>query len=122
MKPAKPFMLAFLLAIFFSCSTTTSELKIMHQVTGPIETNCYLIFDSKTMEAAPVDVGCPIDTLIDYIDYLCTHNHPDYIIGVSDVRDRFPEAKTVMHKLDYDDLLVQKEYVLENADDEFIEW
>jgi glyoxylase-like metal-dependent hydrolase (beta-lactamase superfamily II) len=41
---------------------------------------------------------------------------------VPDIRDRFPEAKTVMHKLDYDDLLVQKEYVLENADDEFIEW
>ena len=75
-------------------------------------------------------MGGPIDTLIDYIDqnepdlkyFLCTHNHPDHIIGIPDIRDRFPGAKTVIHKLDYHDLLVQKEYVLENADAEFIEW
>jgi hypothetical protein len=61
-------LIAFLLAIFFSCSTTESELKIIHQVTGPIETNCYLIFDCETREAALVDVGGPIDTLIEYIE------------------------------------------------------
>ncbi len=68
MKPAKPFLIAFLLAIFFSCSTTEPELKIMHQVTGPIETNCYLIYDSQTRDAALVDVGDVIDTLLVYIE------------------------------------------------------
>ena len=130
MKPAKPFMLAFLLAIIFSCSTTTSELKIMHQVTGPIETNCYLIYDSQTREAALVDVGDVIDTLLVYIEdhdldikyILCTHGHYDHVIGVPDILRRFPEVKTVIHKLDYDDMLVQGEWVLQNMDAEFIEW
>ena len=130
MKKPNPALIAFLLAIFFSCSTTEPELKILHQVTGPIETNCYLIYDNQTMEAALVDVGDKIDTLVQYIEQyeldikyiLCTHGHYDHVIGVPDILDRFPEAKTVIHKLDYDDMLVQGEWVLENMDPEFIEW
>ncbi len=130
MKSAEPFLSAILLAIVFSCSTAAPELVIMHQVTGPIETNCYLIYDNQTMEAALIDVGDIIDTLVQYIDQvgldvkyiLCTHGHYDHIIGVPDILDRFPEVKTVIHKLDYDDMLVQAEWVMENMDAEFIEW
>ena len=82
------------------------------------------------MEAALVDVGDAIDTLLQYIEendldvkyILCTHGHYDHVIGVPDILDKFPEAKTVIHKLDYDDMLVQGEWVLENMDPEFIEW
>lgn len=123
-------LIASLFAIIFSCSTTEPEIKIIHQVTGPIETNCYLIFDSQTREAALIDVGDKIDTLVQYVEQydldieyiLCTHGHYDHVIGVPDILDRFPEAKTVIHKLDYDDMLVQGEWVLENMDPEFIEW
>jgi len=130
MKHLKPGLIALLFAIILSCTTVEPELKIIHQVTGPIETNCYLIYDNQTMEVALVDVGDAIDTLLQYIEendldvkyILCTHGHYDHVIGVPDILDRFPEAKTVIHKLDYDDMLVQGEWVLENMDPEFIEW
>ena len=63
MKCPKPALIAFLFAFILSCSTLEPELKIIHQVTGPIETNCYLIYDNQTMEAALVDVGDVVDTL-----------------------------------------------------------
>ncbi len=105
MKNLKPAAVVFFLAIFFSCSTKAPELKLMHEVTGPIETNCYLIYDNQTMEAALVDVGGPIDSLVKYIEqndldlkyFLCTHGHPDHLIEVPDLRNRFPETKLVLH-------------------------
>jgi hydroxyacylglutathione hydrolase len=129
MKPIKPTFFALLFAILFSCSTVEPGLRILHQVTGPIETNCYLIYDTKTREAALVDVGDAIDTLIQYIEQndldikyiLCTHGHIDHVFNVPAVHLKYPGAKTVIHRLDYDDLLVQKEWLLENAPD-FIEW
>jgi glyoxylase-like metal-dependent hydrolase (beta-lactamase superfamily II) len=104
MKRNALLLFASLFAIIFSCSTVEPELKILHQVTGPIETNCYLIYDNQTMEAALVDVGDAIDTLLQYIEendldvkyILCTHGHYDHVIGVPDILDRFPEAKTVI--------------------------
>ena len=130
MKYAKPALKAFLLAIILSCSTTAPELKIMHQVTGPIETNCYLIFDTKTREAALVDVGDVIDTLVNYIEQLqlnlkyilCTHGHIDHVYNLPSILDQFPEAKTVIHKLDYDDLWTQGEWVQANMDAETLAW
>ena len=68
MKHLKPGLIALLFAIILSCTTVEPELKIIHQVTGPIETNCYLIYDNQTMEAALVDVGDAIDTLLQYIE------------------------------------------------------
>ena len=130
MKCPKPALIAFLFAFILSCSTVEPELKIIHQVTGPIETNCYLIYDNQTMEAALVDVGDVVDTLVGYIEQheldlkyiLCTHGHIDHVYNVPAIHDKFTKAKTVIHKLDYDDMLVQGEWVLENMDPEFIEW
>jgi glyoxylase-like metal-dependent hydrolase (beta-lactamase superfamily II) len=103
---------------------------IKHQVTGAIETNCYLIYDSKTLEAALIDVGDAIDTLVEYIEendldvkyILCTHGHIDHLYFVPSMRNLFPEAKMVIHKLDYDDLWTQGEWVQANLDPETLEW
>ena len=130
MLNVKPALIAFLPYIILSCSTVEPELKIMHQLTGPIETNCYLIFDTKTREAALVDVGDVIDTLVDYIEQLqlnlkyilCTHGHIDHLYNVPSILDQFPEAKTVIHKLDYDDLWTQGEWVQANMDAETLAW
>ncbi len=130
MQLFKTGLLIVCITIILSCATSRPELKIVHQVTGPIETNCYLIYDTKTMEAALVDAGDVIDTLVDYIEQhrldlkyiLCTHGHIDHVYYVPSVLDNFPEAKTVIHKLDYDDLWTQGEWVQANMDAETLEW
>lgn len=130
MQLAKAALIAFLLNVSFACSNTGPELKILHQVTGAIETNCYLVYDSETLEAALIDVGDAIDTLIQYIEeneldlkcILCTHGHIDHIYNVPAIREMFPGAKTVIHRLDYDDLWTQGEWVQANMDAETLAW
>ena len=62
----KSFCLIILLGLVFltGACKKSGELVILHQVTGPIETNCYLLYDARTGEAALIDVGGPIDTLL----------------------------------------------------------
>ena len=126
MKSFNPSLLVIFFTILFSCSTIEPELIIRHQITGPIETNCYLVYDNQTMEAALIDVGDDIDTLMQYIEenrleieyILCTHGHMDHIFNVPAMLERFPGAKTVIHKLDYNDLWTQNEWVKANMDAE----
>jgi restriction endonuclease S subunit len=49
----------FLLLIFFLLSgcNTVEDFKVLHQVSGPIGTNCYLIYGTKLKEAALIDPG-----------------------------------------------------------------
>jgi glyoxylase-like metal-dependent hydrolase (beta-lactamase superfamily II) len=130
MKSSKSTLIVLFVALILSCSNIEPELKIMRQVTGAIETNCYLIYDAKTREAALIDVGDVIDTLVDYIEQheldvkyiLCTHGHMDHVYNVPAIREKFPDVKTVIHKLDYDDLWTQGEWVLANMDAETLEW
>lgn len=130
MKSLKSTMITLFFCFLFSCSTVEPELIIQHQVTGAIETNCYLIYDSKTLEAALIDVGDAIDTLmlsikengLDLTYILCTHGHMDHVYAVPGMLEKFPEAKTVIHKLDYDGLWTSKEWALANLDPETLEW
>ena len=122
--------ISFLLFIIHSCTFNESKLIQVHQVTGPIETNSYLIYDSKTLEAALIDVGDTIDTLLQFIEendleinyILCTHGHMDHVYNVPAMLKIFPDAKTVIQKLDYDDLFTQAEWVQANMDPETLEW
>jgi glyoxylase-like metal-dependent hydrolase (beta-lactamase superfamily II) len=67
--------------ILLQCSQP-GRLEVNHQVTG-LETNCYLLYDAKSKEAALFDVGGPIDSLINIIEennldlkyIFCTHGH-----------------------------------------------
>ena len=130
MKSSKSTLIVLFVALILSCSNIETELKIMHQVTGAIETNCYLIYDSRSRDAALIDAGDVIDTLVDYIEQqeldvkyiLCTHGHMDHVYNVPAIREKFPVAKTVIHRLDYDDLWTQGEWVLANMDAETLEW
>jgi hydroxyacylglutathione hydrolase len=130
MKICKSVYLIPLMAVLGSCSASTPELMILHQVTGAIETNCYLVYDSETLEAALIDVGDAIDTLLQQIKeknldvtyILCTHGHIDHVYSVPAIRDMFPDAKTVINRLDYDDLWTQGEWVEAHMDAETLEW
>ena len=123
------FILTIILVFLSKCSQT-EELIIEHQVTGGILTNCYLIYGEKSKEAALIDVGGTVDSLLSIIKtnnlnlkyIICTHGHFDHIIGVPAIKAIYPETKIVMHEDDYKDIFSQKEWAEKNLGPDFIEW
>jgi glyoxylase-like metal-dependent hydrolase (beta-lactamase superfamily II) len=106
------------LSILFQCSQP-GKLEITHQVTC-VETNCYLLYDTESKEAALFDVGGPIDSLVDIIErenlelkYLfCTHGHGDHIVGLPEIMGIFPDAELCLHQQDYEDLFIVREWAI----------
>jgi hydroxyacylglutathione hydrolase len=121
MKRTPLCFLAFIFLLQFGC-TTTEALKVEHQVTGPGETNCYLIYGIKSKEAALVDPGGSVDTLVNFIKenglklkyIFVTHGHIDHVFGIPAIKDLFPKAKMCMHKDEYRNLFTQKEWAIKN--------
>ena len=68
-KRAVPFalILAGVAILALSCSPTGQPV-VLHQVTGPIGTNCYLLYDATSKEAALIDVGGPVDSLLTFME------------------------------------------------------
>ncbi len=107
--------------------TASDKYKIIHQVTGGVETNCYLLYDIKSKEAALIDIGGSIDSLISVIKsnnldlkyLLCTHGHTDHVLGIPEVKKLYPNAKIVLSKSDYIDLFAVKEWADKNLGPEF---
>ena len=126
----KQFLIALALLLLLIGCSSSENFQVLHQVTGGIDTNCYLIYGEKTREAALIDVAGPIDTLLQHIRdnnlkvvyFLFTHGHFDHVIGLPDIRDEFPEAAVVMHELDYKDMFTQKEWAINNLGEEFINY
>ncbi len=112
-KTALPLLLLLpYLSLLISC-TRQHDFKVLHQVTGGIaETNCYLLYDMRSKEAALFDVGGRIDSLIEVIEknnlqlkYLfVTHAHPDHVQGMPAVMKAYPEAKVAISREEYDDM------------------
>jgi len=98
------------LLFLFTCSAP-KDLVVLHQVTGSGQTNCYLLYDANSKEAALVDVGGPIDTLLTRINnenlklkyILITHCHPDHVVGVPLIKQKYPDVKICFSKEEYDD-------------------
>ena len=99
-------------AILLVDCTAPRSSKVIHQTLAPpIETNCYLLYDEKSGEAALVDVGGPVDTLISVIEkknlklkyIFITHCHPDHVYGLPAVKKRFPDAQICLSRADYED-------------------
>lgn len=111
----------FLVVMMFQCNPPGS-LVIEHQVSGPMETNCYLIYDCKSKEAALIDVGGPVDSLIKLIrnrnlklKYIfTTHCHFDHIEGVPAVREIFPEVQLCLNRQDLQDFVDAPAWALEH--------
>ena len=123
--------LAFLVSIIITTGCTSSEeFVVLHQVTGGIETNTYLLYGLKSKEAALIDVAGPVDSLLDIIVsekldlkyILFTHGHFDHVVGLPEIRDRFPDAEVCIHEADYIDMFTQKEWATKNLGQEFIDY
>ncbi len=99
--------------------TQEGELAVLHQVTGPVKTNCYLLYDAKSKDAALIDVGGPIDSLVAHIrekklnlKYIfATHAHMDHVEGVPQIQEQFPAAELCYKKEEYEDFLVFRDWL-----------
>lgn len=115
------FVLSTLLILTLTCSQS-GKLVVLHEATGPNETNCYLVYDAKSKEAALIDVGGPIDSLITHIHendlklkyIFATHVHMDHVEGVPQIQEQFPEALLCYNKEGYEDFLISQEWMVEH--------
>ena len=121
----------FLLIIFILQveSTTATDFKVICQVTGFVETNCYLIYDCKSKEAAIIDPGWRADTIINFIEennlnlkyIFLTHGHTDHSFYVSDLKRQFPKVKLCISRIDFNQMFTQFQWFKDNYGQEFIE-
>lgn len=122
---------SFFLLIFFLVSgcTVVEDLKVVHQMSGPIGTNCYLIYGTKSKEAALIDPGWQVDTLIKHIKnndlklkyILVTHGHIDHFYYIPELRKLFPDAKVCMHRDEYRDIFTAMNWITKNYGKDWID-
>ena len=101
---------------------------VQRQVTGA-ETNCYLLYDPATHEAALVDVGGEIGELLHTVQeqglrvryVLATHGHTDHVLGIPAAKDRFPQALVCMHEHGYADAQTLGDWIQEHVPEETLE-
>jgi glyoxylase-like metal-dependent hydrolase (beta-lactamase superfamily II) len=87
MKKNLMFLLVCFLFVSFGC-LAAEDFKVLHQVTGAIETNCYLIYGVESKEAALVDPGGPVFSGLACQDHLtlrikCPHSYPTFSVSLS---------------------------------------
>lgn len=101
--------------LLFACSRQNPDnLKLVTKTTGVIGTNCYLLYDDATKDAALIDPGDTVFTLLSHIEkeklnlryILITHCHPDHIYGfiTMQLREKFPDAKICYSAEEYEDM------------------
>ena len=83
-------------------------MKIIRSILGELETNCYILLDEETMEAAIIDPADEAETLRDAIEnlgatlryILLTHGHRDHTLAAPALHEMFPDAAVYIHDAD----------------------
>ena len=73
---------------------------------GYLQTNCYIVMDEETMDAAIVDPGGDSNMILDYVErhklhvkaILVTHGHFDHCLGLEEVWDATGAPVYMSHK------------------------
>jgi glyoxylase-like metal-dependent hydrolase (beta-lactamase superfamily II) len=99
------------LILNISCQKS-GKLEVLHQVTGAGKTNCYLLYEVNSGEAALFDVAGKIDSLLKVIKnknlklkyIFATHLHPDHVYGIPEVKKQFPDAKVCFSREEYQEI------------------
>ena len=71
---------------------------------GPLGTNCYILEDEKTREAAVIDPGGDAPEIIRALEgaklryILLTHGHYDHTGGAAELERAFPQAALYIHQ------------------------
>ncbi len=82
-------------------------MKIEHIIVGPIQSNCYIVYDEKSLDAMVVDPGDEPAKILKIIKenslkviyIVCTHAHFDHIGAVASIKEK-TGAKIVINKDD----------------------
>jgi len=127
-KAARFLLEMMLLGLMLPGLQASNRLILERQVTGPIETNCYLLYDEKSKEAALFDVGGPIERLTGLIDakgltlkyIFATHVHMDHVEGVLALRAKYPRSKLCYNRLDWEDFPLTRDWMHKNFPPEVI--
>ena len=84
-------------------------MKIDHFVLGAYQTNCYVLRDSAAAtDCLIIDTGLEAGELVDFLQehklkpvtVVLTHRHVDHISGLLELREKYPDVKVYIHKLD----------------------
>ena len=73
---------------------------------GPLGTNCYILEDEASHEAAVIDPGGDAPEIIEALEgsklryILLTHGHYDHVGGAAELERAFPEAALYIHQRD----------------------
>ena len=84
------------------------QVKMMQ--VGPIGTNCYLLEDESTRQAAVIDPGGDAPRLLaalkglDVRRILLTHGHYDHTGAAAELAAALPQAEVYIHERDYRDV------------------
>ena len=77
---------------------------------GPIGTNCYILEEETTHEAAVIDPGGDAPEIIRALEgaelryILLTHGHYDHTGAAAALLEAFPQAAVYIHRADYEDV------------------
>ena len=82
-------------------------MKLKRMELGPLMTNCYIVSDDNGVTAV-IDPGARPEMVISYIEennlelkaILLTHAHFDHTGGLKGLKERYPDAKVVIGKLE----------------------
>jgi glyoxylase-like metal-dependent hydrolase (beta-lactamase superfamily II) len=84
-------------------------------ILGPLETNCYILFNGKCGDCIIVDPAYEFEKIVEVITELkknpmlavLTHTHFDHIGALKDLKDNYRDMKILLHPLEKDMLKSQ---------------
>ena len=83
-------------------------MKVKWMQVGPIGTNCYILEDEQTNQAAVIDPGDEADRILKALEedkvqvkyILLTHGHYDHTTAVPQLHKALPQAEIYIHRAD----------------------